>query len=47
MLARLQLAGANDLLLQCLATRDLDRTVVDLDARIRHLVRYADPQPTG
>ncbi|MCX4649762.1 hypothetical protein ACWGDS_22280 [Streptomyces sp. NPDC055059] len=45
-LARLQLAGA-DGCCWYLATRDLDRTVADRDAHIRHLVRYADPQPAG
>lgn len=44
-LARLQLAALDGLLLQHLASRDLKRTLADVEALIRQLVRYADPHP--
>lgn len=44
-LARLQLAGADGLLLQYLVTRDSERFMSDLEALFSQLVRYAAPEP--
>ncbi|MEU5979677.1 TetR/AcrR family transcriptional regulator [Streptomyces sp. NPDC047315] len=46
-LARLQLAGADGLLLQYLASRDAEQTLKDLQTLIRLLVGYAAPVPAG
>ncbi len=46
-LARLQLAALDGLLLQHLASRDLERTLADVEALVDQLVRYADPRPVA
>ncbi|MFF3493261.1 TetR/AcrR family transcriptional regulator [Streptomyces sp. NPDC002795] len=46
-LARLQLAALDGLLLQHLTSRDLDRTLADVEALLLQLVRYADPRPAA